>query len=230
MNLIYSQIQSKTQEENKNIVIENNPLISLEPSDYLEKHIASKKISLLKEQAEKNLRKLGRIIKYFESQLQDSKKKYEEATNLYKLGIESYYSGDILKSYQYFQKCKTLSNQLLFDYSKIYKSKSTELSSQIAIKISELEKDSLNAPHFLIYDTTHRLTVMKNKINTAEELIRFNQYGEAIDLYRNAKILGIISLYQLEQDKAKKEEILKQYQIDLEDANYNPENIKLESF
>jgi len=40
INILYSQTQPKN--ENTNITLENNPLFQLQPSDYLEKHIASK--------------------------------------------------------------------------------------------------------------------------------------------------------------------------------------------
>lgn len=226
----YPQTQPKTQEEKEKPFLQTNPFIALETSDYLERHIASKKISKLKEQVEKNLRNLGKIIKNYESQLQDSKKNYEEAFNQYKTGMESYYSGDILKAYNHLLKSKSMTNQLLLEYSKIYKNKAVEITTKIATKISDLESNSLNAPYFLIHSTDHRLTVIKNKIGNGDELTRFNQYLEAIELYRNAIILGIISLYNIEQDKTKKEEILKEFKTDLEDANYNTESIRLESF
>ncbi len=230
LNYVDSQTQPKTVIQEKNILNENDSYTSKESSDYLEKHIISKKISNLKEKVEKNLRKLGKIIKNYENELQDSKKKFEEAFQLYKTGVENYYAGNLINAYNQFLKSKNVSNELLFEFSKIYKKKVTEIATTVASKISNLEEDNLNASYFLIQDASHRLTVIKNKIDNAQELIRFHQYSEAIDLYRNAKILGILSLYQLEQDKNKKEEILNQFKTDLEDANYKMETIKLESF
>lgn len=196
----------------------------------MEKHIISKKITNLKEQVEKNLKKLGKIIKNYETDLPDSKKKFEEASLSYRKGIESYYSGNLQNAYNLFLKSRSLSNELLLDFSKLYKTRVTQIATMVANKISNLEEDTLSASYFIIKDASHRLNVMKSKIDTAQELIRFNQYSEAIELYKNAKILGILSLYQLEEDKSKKEEVLNQFKIDLEDANYKPESIKLESF
>ncbi|GIX40706.1 MAG: hypothetical protein KatS3mg129_0439 [Leptospiraceae bacterium] len=60
--------------------------------------------------------------------------------------------------------------------------------------------------------------------------MRFKNFTEAIELYRNAKIIGIIALYQLEQDKIKKEELLQKFKTDLEDANYSIEQYSFRKF
>jgi len=226
--ILYSQTQPKN--ENSNIILENNPLVQLQPSDYLEKHIASKKIPKLKEEVEGNLRKLGKILRTYKNDIQDAQKIYDEAAENYKKGVETYYSGDILNAYNLFLKSKSISNHLLEKYSTLYKNKAVEISSEVASKLSNLQEDRLNAPYFLIHETEFRLNTIKSKISSAEEMIRFKKYGDAIELYRNAKIIGIISLYKLEQDKTKQEQLLEKYKADLEDANYKTENVKIESF
>jgi hypothetical protein len=228
INILYSQTQPKN--ENTNITLENNPLVQLQPSDYLEKHIASKKIPKLKEEVERNLRKLGKIQRTYKNDIQDAQKSYDEAAENYKKGVEAYYSGDLLNAYNLFLKSKSISNQLLEKFSSLYRNKAVEISSEIASKLSNLQEDKLNAPYFLIHETEFRLNTIKSKISSAEEMIRFKKYGDAIELYRNAKIIGIISLYKLEQDKTKQEQLLEKYKADLEDANYKIENVKIDSF
>ncbi len=230
LKIVFSQTQPKTEIQDNKILIEGNPLLLVESSDYLERHIVSKKISRVKEEVEYNLRKLAKIIKTYEKEVTDSQKNYDEAASLYKSGLEYYYSGDVLNGYSQFIKSRNITNKLLNDYANLYKKQSINISTEIAVKLSKLEEDTIKAPFFEIYESEHRLNVMKNKINSADDLVKFQRYGQAIDLYRNAKIIGVITLYKLEQDNAKKEQILEKYKLDLNDANYNVENIKLESF
>lgn len=229
LNIIYSQTQQKI-EETQTITLENNPLVRIEPSDYLEKHLASKKVPIVKEQAERNLRSLGKILRLYKNEVKEAQKNFDEAADSYKKGIEAYYSGNLLNAFNLFLKSKVISSQLLEEYAAFYKKRSLEIASNIANQLSILESDKINANYFLIHESEHRLNVMKNKILTAEEMLRFKKMVDAIELYKNAKIIGIITLYKLEQDKNKKEQLLQNYKIDLEDANYNIENIRIESF
>ncbi len=229
-NFVFSQTQPKTENQNNKIQIDNNPLLEIEPSDYLERHIISKKISKIKEEVEYNLRKLAKILKTYEKEISNSKTNYDESASLYKSGLEYYYSGDVINAYNQFIKSRNITNKMLSDFANMYKKQSISISTEIAVKLSKLEEDAVNAPFFEVYESEHRLNVMKNKINSADDLVKYQRYGQAIDLYRNAKIIGVITLYKLEQDKTKKEQILEKYKADLDDANYNVDNVKLESF
>lgn len=228
--IIFSQIQPKTENQDIKYQMNTNFLLEVEASDYLERFIISKRISKVKEDLEYNLRKLAKILKTYENEVVDSKKNYDESVSLYKSGLEFLYSGDVLSAYNQFVKSRNITNKLLSDYANIYKKQSINISSEIAVKLSKLEEDIINSPYFDVFESEHRLNVMKSKISSADDLVKYKRYGQAIDLYRNAKIIGVITLYKLEQDKTKKEQILEKYKMDLNDANYNIENTKLESF
>ncbi len=204
----------------KTLPAEENILAEEKPSDYLDKHIISKKIHPLKDEIEKNMRRLARVIRYFESEVPDSKKRYDELASDYKKALESYYGGDIIQAYSSFLSIRPRLKNLTNEYVKIYKNRTLEISSQIFNKISAMNVDSIQAPHFLIHETELRLNVLRSKIEEASDLTRFQKYFDAINLYRNAKIIGILTLYHLEEQKEKKEEVLTKYKVDLEDANY----------
>ncbi|MDW7975679.1 MAG: hypothetical protein RMI35_03895 [Leptospiraceae bacterium] len=229
LNIIFPQAQQKTTNPGDKITLTENPLIAIHSSDYLERHIASKKFPKVKEDAEKNLRKLNRILKHYEKDIPESQKQYEEALNHYKKAMESFVSNDILEAYKNLLQSRKISNELLQKYGEVYQKRALEISNEVSNKILLKDPKEFLMGSFNYLNSEHNLNVLKDKIHTANYLTRIHQYADAIELYRNAKIIGIITLLRLEEE-ANRPKILEKFKIDLEDANYKVERTLLETF
>ncbi|MBW7858808.1 MAG: hypothetical protein H3C43_11075, partial [Leptonema sp. (in: Bacteria)] len=93
-------------------------------------------------------------------------------------------------------------------------------------KVIDLEVDPTKRGYgFLGNEAVHRLSVVRSQIRLGDELIRFKRPDRAIDQYRNARLIAILTAYHFETDPDKQSQILKQYESDLKDIGYSTDNI-----
>lgn len=204
----------------------NDPLEEVVASDYLERHNAARNIQQLKRSVELDIRRLAVLVRNWSTDVEGSEKEYADIAAIYRKAVEAYYGGDALDSYRNMQAVRARSMQLYQKFCDSYRTKTVQIASDLSQKVIDLEVDPTKRGYgFRGSEAVHRLSVVRSQIRLGDELIRFKRPDRAIDQYRNARLLAILTAYHFETDANKQSEILKQYEHDLKDIGYHTENL-----
>lgn len=204
----------------------SDPVDEPAPSDYLERHHASRNIEQLKKSVEIDIRRLGVLVRNMGKDVAGSDKEYADVAAIYRKAVESYYGGDPLDAYRHLVASRARALDLYKKFSEMYRTKTVQMAADITQQIAGMETDpDQKVSYFAIAEAHHRLSVARSQIRLGDDMIRFRRPDRAIDQYRNARLMTILTAYHLEEDAAKRKEILKKYEADLKDIGYHTENL-----
>lgn len=205
---------------------QSDPIDEPTPSDYLERHHASRNIVQLKRVVELDIRRLGILVKYLGKEVDGSDKEYADIAAIYRKAVESYYGGDPLEAYRHLMASHARALDLYRKFSEMYRKKTIELATEITQTIAGMETDTQTAiPFYELAEASHRLAIVRNQIKLGDEMLRFRRPDQAINQYKNARLMTILTSYRLEQDPAKRKEILQKHDMDLKDLGFNRSNL-----
>lgn len=201
---------------------QSDPIDDPKPSDYLERHHASRNIVQLKRVVELDIRRLGILVKYLGKEVDGSDKEYSDIAAIYRKAVESYYGGDPLEAYRHLMASHARALDLYRKFSEMYRKKTIELATEITQTIAAMETDTQNATAFYeLAEASHRLAIVRNQIKLGDEMLRFRRPDQAITQYKNARLMTILTSYHLEQDGNKRKEILQKHEADLKELGFN---------
>lgn len=204
----------------------SDPVDEPATSDYLDRHHASRNIDQLKKNVEIDIRRLGVLVRNMGQDVAGSDKEYSDIAAIYRKAVESYYGGDPLDAYRHLLASRARALDLYKKFSEMYRTKTVQMAADITQQIAGMETDpDQKVSFFAINEARHRLSVARSQIQLGDDMIRFRRPDRAIDQYRNARLMTILTAYHLAEDPAKRKEILKKYEADLKDIGYRTDNL-----
>jgi hypothetical protein len=204
----------------------SDPVDEPATSDYLDRHHASRNIDQLKKNVEIDIRRLGVLVRNMGQDVAGSDKEYSDIAAIYRKAVESYYGGDPLDAYRHLLASRARALDLYKKFSEMYRTKTVQMAADITQQIAGMETDpDQKVSFFAINEARHRLSIARSQIQLGDDMIRFRRPDRAIDQYRNARLMTILTAYHLAEDPAKRKEILKKYEADLKDIGYRTDNL-----
>lgn len=201
----------------------SDPVREFEGSDYLDRQIASRKIGKLRHLVERDLVRLGRLVENFGGDVAGADAKYKETAEVFRKAIDSYYSGELLQSYHLLRDARKRAFEIYKSFNDSYNQKVSEILSKTTTALVDQEiREAGLAKSRRVQETRHRIVVARRQLAMARRSIDSERPDAAIDHYRNATILAVIALAEIQTEKQKADEIYSTYKKELKDAGYDP--------
>ncbi|MCB1303231.1 MAG: hypothetical protein KDK37_03100 [Leptospiraceae bacterium] len=201
----------------------SDPVREFEGSDYLDRQIASKKIDGLRNIVEVDLVRLGRMMEVLGSDVSGANVKYEETAAVFKKAIDAYYSGQLLESYYLLRDARRRAFEVYASFNAQYENKVAEILGKTTAALVDRElAEAGRAKSRTVKETRHRIDVARRQLLTAQRLIANERPDAAVQHFRNATVLAVIALAEVQKDDQQKDQVYEQYKKELKDAGYNP--------
>ncbi|MBU43785.1 MAG: hypothetical protein CMN76_11235 [Spirochaetaceae bacterium] len=205
----------------------SDPVREFEGSDYLDRQIASRKIHNLRLLVERDLVRLGRLVQNLGGEVEGADAKYKEAAAVFRKAIDAYYSGELLQSYHLLRDARSKSFEIYKSFNETYNKKVADILSRTTSALVDRElAEAGQAKSKVVQETRHRIIVARRQLDLARRSIASERPDAAIAHYRNATVLAVIALAEIQTEKQKADEIYSSYKKELKDAGYDPYPLK----
>ena len=199
-------------------------LIQPEAITDLERHHAVKRIGYLRNLTLKDIQRLKILIANFGKDVQGTQQDFEKIRETYKQAEENYFR-------RQFKKSRDLHEDINRQVTEVYKKFTAHYQEQVAKLLTDCS-ESMTALDFsrssepgvkkdvtrIIEKNQFRLRIAYNQLALAESQVREENFHNAINHYRLAKVFAINVLKHTQEDPAKAKELEEQYKLDLTDA------------
>ena len=201
----------------------SDPVLEFEGSDYLDKQIAARKMDGLRLLVEKDLVRLGRMVQNFGSDVSGAELKYQETAAVFRKAIDAYYSGQLLEAYHLLRDARRRAFEVYASFNDAYQQKASDILSKTTSALVDQELREAGKPKSRrVKETRHRIRVAQRQMDMARRLIANERPDAAVAHYRNATVLAIVALAEMQTEKQKADEIYSTYKKELKDAGYDP--------
>ncbi len=211
-------LQAQTPDANR-----SDPVREFEGSDYLDRQIASRKISRLRMMVETDLVRLGRLVENFGGDVEGADAKYKETADVFRKAIDAYYSGELLRSYHLLKDARKRAFEIYTSFNEAFNRKVAEILSKTTTALVDRElQEAGRAKSKGVQETRHRIIVAQRQLDLARRSIASERPDAAVAHYRNATVLAVIALAEIQTEKQKADEVYSTYKKELKDAGYDP--------
>lgn len=199
-------------------------LIQPEAITDLERAHAIRRIGVLRSLTHKDIQRLKILIANFGGQVNGTQQEFEKIRETYKQAEENYYR-------RQFKKSMDLHTDVNRQVTELYKKFTAHYQEQVAKLLTDCSESmtaldfSRSAEPGLKQDVTRvieknqfRLRIAYNQLALAESQVREENFHNAINHYRLAKVFAINVLKNSQEDPAKAKELDEKYKVDLTDA------------
>lgn len=205
----------------------SDPVREFQGSDYLDREIASRKMGRLRALVEKDLVRLGRMVETFGEDVSGANVQYEETAAVFKKAIDAHYSGELLESYHLLRDARRRAFEVYGSFNEAYQKKASEILSKTTSALVDQEiKEAGRAKSRKVQEARHRVRVAQRQLEMARRSIANDRPDAAVAHYRNATVLAVVALAEMQTEKARADEIYSTYKKELKDAGYDPYPLK----
>ena len=203
---------------------QKSSLIRPEPITDLERHHAIQRIGTLRTMTHNDIKRLKILITNFGGEVSGTEEEFKKIRETYKQAEANYFR-------RQFKKSMDLHTDVNQQVTEVYKKFTAHFQEQVAKLLTDcsesmteldfsrsaepgLEKDVAK----VIEKNEFRLRIAYNQLALAEGQVREENFNNAINHYRIAKVFAINVLKYSQEDPARAKELDEKYKVDLTDA------------
>lgn len=195
-----------------------------EEPTYLDLHMASERNVRLNEQLTRDISRLGVLAQNFGSKVENSSATLEKIRNAHTGGMMLHMRRRYVEARTQLENANKDSQELFKKFAELFQKQNDEILTEATRKAAQLEQNLIGNPDrqgpssVELSRARYQLQSAFGELTNAENLMRDGNFGGAIDHLRLARFFGINVLADLEDDEAKRGEVIKKYEVELSDS------------